>query len=153
MPKRRSQIEMTHDEIVDFLHGRHAMAIATIGPDGNIHQAAMWYGFLDDAPAMWTYAKSQKVRNLERDPRISGLVEDGDRYEELRGVELSGKGQIIGDPAVVVAVGTDIYGRYFGPVNEDTMPIVERMAAKRVAVRIEATRTVSWDHRKLGGVY
>jgi PPOX class probable F420-dependent enzyme len=153
MPKRRNQIEMTHEEIDEFLHGRHTMALATIGPDGNIHQTAMWYGFIDGAPGLWTYAKSQKALNLERDPRISGLVEAGERYEELRGVELAGRGELIRDLDVVVAVGREIYARYFGLVNDDTMPIVEKMAAKRVAVRLDVTRTVSWDHTKLGGTY
>lgn len=152
MPSRRQQIEMTHDEVVEFLNGRLTMAVATIGPHG-IHQTAMWYGFHDSAPALWTYAKSQKVRNLERDGRISGLVEDGDRYEQLRGVEVIGTGQIISDPDVVMSVGTQIYGRYFEAVTDDTRPIVQRMAAKRVAIRFDVARTVSWDHRKLGGTY
>jgi PPOX class probable F420-dependent enzyme len=153
MPKRRAQIAMTHDEIVEFLHEPLTMAVATMSPDGSIHQTALWYGFHDGAPAFWTYRKSQKVRNLERDPRISGLVEHGARYDELRGVELVGSGQIISDPEVVVAIGLDVYQRYTAPVTDDVIPVVEHMAAKRVVVRFDVDRTVSWDHSKLGGAY
>ena len=153
MPKRRQQIEMTESEIDEFLHGRETMSLATFKGDGTIHLTAMWYGFLDGAPAMWTYGKSQKARNLERDPRLTGLVETGARYDELRGVELVGTGELVRDPEVVRAIGFDIYERYFGSVTDDSVPIVEHMAAKRVGVRFEIARTVSWDHRKLGGAY
>ena len=109
MPKRRRQIEMTPSEIDDLLSGRHTMSVATMNWDGTVHLTAMWYGFHDGAPALWTYGKSQKVRNLERDPRMSGLVEDGVGYAELRGVELVGTGEIIRDHDVVLAVGLDVY--------------------------------------------
>ena len=88
MPSRRDLIRMTDEEVEQFLDGRHTMNVATIGPDGRIHLVAMWYGFLEGAPAFWTYGKSQKILNLRRDPRITALVEDGEQYEELRGVEL-----------------------------------------------------------------
>ena len=150
MPNRRQQIEMTPAEVDELLHGRRTMTVATMNWDGTVHLTAMWYGFLDGAPALWTYGKSQKVRNLERDPRMSGLVEDGVGYDELRGVELVGTGEIIRDPEVVVDVGLDVYRRYTAPVTEDTRPLVEQMGAKRVVVRFDVTRTVSWDHGKLG---
>jgi PPOX class probable F420-dependent enzyme len=153
MPSRRSSIRLTPEEVDEFIRGRHVMSIATTNPDGRIHLVAMWYGFLDGSPALWTYAKSQKVRNLERDPRLTCLVEDGEHYTELRGLELVGTGEIVRDPAVVLSVGLSVYGRYTGPVTDDVPPLVERMGAKRVVIRIDADRTVSWDHRKLGGGY
>src|SRR5215471_15063001 len=90
MPSRRDLIRMSDDEVEAFLHERQTMNIASYGPDGNIHLVAMWYGFLDGHPAFETFAKSQKVLNLRRDPRITVLVEDGDAYEHLRGVEIVG---------------------------------------------------------------
>jgi hypothetical protein len=150
MPKRRQQIEMTPAEIDELLHERHTMAVATMGPRGTIHQTAMWYGFHEGAPALWTYGKSQKVRNLERDPRMSGLVETGTAYNELRGVELVGSGRIITDPVVVLAVGLDVYGRYTAPVTDDAIPVVQQMGAKRVVVAFDVDHIVSWDHRKIG---
>src|SRR5690349_1299091 len=93
--KQRDVIKMTTEEIDEFLLGRHSMSIATMNHDGTIHVVAMWYGFLEGAIAIETKAKSQKVLNLRRDPRMTVLVEDGEYYEELRGVELVGKGEII----------------------------------------------------------
>ena len=83
MANVRDMIKMTAEEVDAFLHERHTMSVATIGPDGRPHVVAMWYGFLDGKPAFETYRKSQKVKNLERDPRMTCLIEDGDRYDQL----------------------------------------------------------------------
>ncbi len=145
---------MSDEEIDEFLRGRHTMSVATFGKDGAIHLVAMWYAFLDGKPAFWTYAKSQKIRNLRRDPRITLLVEDGDSYSQLRGVEITGRGTIIEDPETIVSLGMRIAERYQGIAPSDDMrPMIAKQAAKRVAVRIHPKRVVSWDHRKLGGVY
>jgi PPOX class probable F420-dependent enzyme len=150
---RRELIKMSPEEVDEFLSGRRTMNVATIGPSGHPHLVAMWYGFLDSKPAFWTYARSQKVVNLRRDPRLTCLVEDGDRYEELRGVELVGTGTIVEDREKVMELGENIYERYFGPVDDSSRPVIAQMGAKRVAVQIQVSRVVSWDHRKLGGVY
>src|ERR687898_3123317 len=96
--KRRDLIQMSHDEVVEFLGGRHTMDVATINHDGTIHMVAMWYGFIDKSPAFWTFGKSQKIRNLERNPQITALVEAGDTYQELRGGELGGRAELVPDP-------------------------------------------------------
>jgi PPOX class probable F420-dependent enzyme len=150
---RRDLIKMTDDEVEEFIHGRRTMSIASLGPAGRIHVVAMWYGFLDGAPALWTYGKSQKVANLQRDPRCTGLVEDGEDYAELRGVELVGKGRVIEDRDVVQRVGESVYGRYFGELNDAGREAVAVMGAKRVVVRLDVREVVSWDHRKLAGAY
>ncbi|MHB1502426.1 MAG: pyridoxamine 5'-phosphate oxidase family protein [Acidimicrobiales bacterium] len=150
---RRDLIRMTPDEVEAFLGGKHTMNVATLSPSGQPHLVAMWYGFLDGAPALWTYSRSQKVMNLRRDPRITCLVETGDTYDTLRGVELVGTGAILEDAAAITQVGQSVYSRYFGVVDELSRPIVERMGAKRVVVRIDVVSVVSWDHAKLGGVY
>lgn len=150
---RRDQVRMDDQEMGEFLAGRHTMSVATIGKDGRPHLVAMWYGFLEGDPAFWTYARSQKVANLRRDPRITCLVETGGSYEELQGVELVGQGTIISDEATRMTVAASVYERYTGPVTDDVRPLLEAMGAKRVAVRIAVDSTVSWDHRKLGGRY
>lgn len=150
---RRDLIRMTDEEVADFLAGRHTMNIATIGPDGQPHLVAMWYGFVDDAPAFWTYGKSQKVQNLRRDPRVTCLVETGEAYNELKGVELVGTGTILEDHDDVMAVGRSVYERYTGPFSGTELPALEQMGAKRVAVRIDVRKVVSWDHSKLGSKY
>ena len=150
---RRDQIRMTNDEVGDFLRGRHTLQVATIGPTGHPHLVAMWYGFLGDRVAFWTYGRSQKVVNIRRDPKMTCLVEEGDDYAELRGVELVGTAVVIDDPAEVQAVGESVYARYTAPVDDNARQIVKAMGAKRVAVALDVDRVVSWDHRKLGGTY
>ena len=150
---RRDQIKMSDEEIREFLAGRHTMNVATYNHDGTIHLVAMWYGFLGDAPAFWTYGKSQKILNLKRDPRITCLVETGDVYEQLMGVELVGTGVVLEDQETVQAIGRDVYTRYWGELNEAAAGGVAAMGAKRFAVRIDVEKIVSWDHSKLGGTY
>ncbi|MGZ4681400.1 MAG: pyridoxamine 5'-phosphate oxidase family protein [Acidimicrobiales bacterium] len=151
---RRDLIRMTDDEVEEFLNGRNVMNIATFGPDGNIHLVAMWYGFLNGNMAIETFAKSQKVRNVERDPRVTVLIEDGDVYEELRGVEIVGKAVIHADREPLMEVARNVVERYI-PVNDpaDIPAVAEAMANKRVAIEIVPDKIVSWDHRKLGGTY
>ncbi|HET6795468.1 MAG TPA: pyridoxamine 5'-phosphate oxidase family protein [Acidimicrobiales bacterium] len=150
---RRDQIRMTGQEVDEFLGGRRNMSVATIGHDGRIHMVAMWYGFIDDACAFWTYGKSQKIANLRRNPAITCLVEDGEEYSQLRGVELVGRGVVLEDRESVMAVGASVFERYTGPLDEQSRAALEVVGAKRVAVRIDVERTVSWDHGKLGGRY
>lgn len=146
---------MTDDEVREFLDGRHVMNIATHGPDGNIHLVAMWYGFTENGnPAFETYAKSQKVINLRRDPRITVLVEDGEQYEELRGVELVGTAIVHDDPDVLMGVARTVVKRYFAWNTEEELDLIAAgLANKRVAIEIVPEKVVSWDHNKLGGTY
>jgi PPOX class probable F420-dependent enzyme len=151
---RRDQIKMTPEEVEAFLQEQRTMSIATIGNDGRPHLIAMWYAFLDGVPCFWTFAKSQKIVNLRRDPRITCMVEAGDTYDQLRGVELIARANITDDEAEVIRFGVAEFERYQGiKVTEALLPQVQRMANKRVIVKIEVERVVSWDHRKLGGTY
>jgi PPOX class probable F420-dependent enzyme len=151
---RRDQIKMTPEEVDAFLQEQKTMSIATIGKDGRPHVIAMWYAFLDGVPCFWTFAKSQKVINLRRDPRITCMVETGETYDQLRGVELVAHADIVEDEAEVLRFGVAEFERYQNmKVSEAILPQVQRMANKRVIVKIEVERVVSWDHRKLGGRY
>jgi len=146
---QRATIKMSDAEIDAFLHERHSMSMATIGAGGRIQLVAMWYGFLDGDIAFETKAKSQKVQNLRRDKRLTVMVEDGTAYDELRGVELSGWGEIIDDRDELFKVGVSVFERYYGAYNDEMAPFVEQMLNKRVAIRLHADRVVSWDHAKL----
>ena len=150
---RRDLIRMTAEEVDAFLEGRRTMAVASLGPSGHPHVVAMWYGFHEGSPAIWTYGKSQKVLNLRRDPRVTCLVEDGEEYAELRGVELVGSARVLEDRETVQQVGESVYGRYFGELNDAGRQAVEVMGSKRVAVVVDVAQVVSWDHRKLAGAY
>ena len=147
---QRAEIKMTPEEVDAFLHERHTMSMATIGPGGRIQLVAMWYGFVDGDIGFETKAKSQKVQNLRRDPRLTVMVEDGESYDQLRGVELSGRGEIIEDPERLFRLGVSVFERYQGTYSEEMRPFVEQMLHKRVLVRLVADKVVSWDHRKLG---
>ena len=150
----RDKIRMTEAEVDAFLEEQRTMAIATIGANGRPHVVAMWYAFVDGALCFWTFAKSQKVVNLRRDSRITCLVEDGDVYANLRGVELVARAHISDDADEVLEFGLAESERYqHMPVNEAMIAAVKKMANKRVVVRIEVERVVSWDHRKLSGKY
>jgi PPOX class probable F420-dependent enzyme len=151
---RRDQIKMTEEEVDAFLHEQKTMSIATIGADGRPHLVAMWFTFVDGEIAFWTFAKSQKVLNLRRDPRITCLVEDGSEYNNLRGVELVARARITDNPEEVLRFGELEFERYQGvKVTDAIRPGVANMANKRVVVYVEVDKVVSWDHRKLGGGY
>jgi PPOX class probable F420-dependent enzyme len=147
---QRKAIEMTAAEVEAFLAERRNMTMCSISPDGSIHAVAMWYGFIDGAIAIETKAKAQKAVNLTRDPRLTCMFEDGDYYEELRGVELVGRAQIIDDPEKMWELGVNLFERYYGAYTEELRPMVEAMLNKRIVAKLEVERTVSWDHRKLG---
>ncbi len=150
---RRDQIRMSEPEVEAFLAGRHTMNVASFNHDGSIHLVAMWYAVLDGAPVFWTFGKSQKILNLQRDPRITLLVETGDEYAELMGVELVGQGEVITDHDAIMAIGEAVYVRYFGEIDDDVRPFVHATGAKRLGVRVKVDKVVSWDHRKLDGGY
>lgn len=151
--KRREMIRMSDAEVRAFLDGRHTMNVASVNHDGTIHLVAMWYAFVGERPAFWTYGRSQKVLNLQRNPQITCLVEAGEVYEDLRGVELVGSARIVTDRADVMSIGRSVFERYTGPWAVEVQPALEQIGAKRVGVVIDVDRIVSWDHRKLEGTY
>jgi PPOX class probable F420-dependent enzyme len=148
---QRTQIKMTDEEVTAFLAERRAMSMCTINHDGTIHAVAMWYGFLADGRiGIETKAKSQKVVNLRKNPTMTCLFETGDSYEELRGVELVGRAEVLEDEASLWEVGISVFERYYGAYSEEMKPFVEVMLRKRVIIALNVDRIVSWDHRKLG---
>jgi len=148
--KQRAQIAMSSDEIDAFLHGRHSMTMCTMNPDGNIHAVGMWYGFLEGAIAVESKAKAQKVVNLRRDPRITCMIETGDYYEELQGVSVIGSAEVVDDPDRMFALGVSVLERYYMPYTDEMRPAVTAMLNKRVVIKVNPIRVISWDHRKLG---
>jgi PPOX class probable F420-dependent enzyme len=142
---------MTSDEVSEYLDGTHALNVASFNHDGTIHLVAMWYAMDGDDVVFWTYAKSQKIRNLERDPRVTCLVESGETYDQLKGVELVGTAEIVSDREAIMDIGRKVVDRYQGPYTEDFEPFLQQVGAKRVGVRVKADRIVSWDHTKVEG--
>jgi PPOX class probable F420-dependent enzyme len=150
---------MSDAEIRSFLDEERVVTCATIGPGGRPHLMPLWYVVEEGRITAWTFGKSQKVRNLERAPRATLQVEAGrDQYAQLRGVMLECDVEIVRDPARVEAIGAALARRYGGLEPEAALPpqalaVVQKQVPKRVGLRFNPTRTVSWDHRKLGGVY
>lgn len=151
---RRAQIAMSANEQAAFVASQRVVVCATNGPRGWPHQMPLWYVVRDREVWAWSYAKSQKVRNLERDSRATLQIEDGDQYQELRGVMIEARATIHRDPELLVEFGTELMLRYGGDATgQDFMDAVRAQAAKRVALQFIPERVASWDHRKLAGVY
>ena len=151
---RREQIEMSDAEVQDFLAEQRVVTCATIGREGWPHLMPLWYTVRDGEVWSWTYRKSQKIRNLERDPRATIQVESGATYEELRGVMIESDPVIHRDADLVAEIGASILARYgTAALGEEFTDAVRVQAAKRVALQFVPVRVASWDHRKLGGVY
>jgi PPOX class probable F420-dependent enzyme len=153
MPSRRDQIAMTHDEVRAFLAERMVMQCATLGPRGLPHMVPLWYVPEGTELVSWTYAKSQKAKNLERDPRATVGVEAGVQYHELRGVTFECEVEVESEPERVETYGLRLFGRYAGELTPEIRAMVAQQAQKRVGMRFIPSRTVSWDHSKLGGAY
>jgi PPOX class probable F420-dependent enzyme len=154
---RRAQIVMSPEELRAFLDQEFTLTCATIGPGGRPHLMPLWYIREGDVIACWTYGVSQKVKNLERLPQATLQVEAGTKYEELRGVMFECDVEIVRDREAVLDIGVALAHRY-GHVPAGAPPELVRAGAlkrgaKRVGLRFRPTRTVTWDHRKLGVTY
>jgi PPOX class probable F420-dependent enzyme len=151
---RRDQIRMTDEEVLAFLDEQRTVVCATNGREGRPHLMPLWYVVRDGRLWSWTYAKSQKVRNLERDARATLQVEAGVDYEVLRGVMLETDVTIHRETDDVAALGVEIFTRYTGgELADDVREMVLTQATKRVAMEFVERTRVTWDHRKLGGTY
>jgi general stress protein 26 len=170
---RRDEIKLSEDEQRELLESERIVVVASLGRDGWPHLMPLWYVPRGEdvlapsrtarrqaggCPEIWiyTYAKSQKVRNLERDPRATLLIETGHEYGELRGVMIEADAEIHRDPETVFEMAKELTLRYadgLDSIEGDAAKALEQQARKRVAVRFEARRVRTWDHRKLGGAY
>jgi PPOX class probable F420-dependent enzyme len=147
---RRAQIVMAPEEVAAFLDEQRTVTCATLGRDGWPHLMPLWYVVRAGELWSWTYAKSQKVRNLERDPRCTLQVEAGSAYNELRGVMLKAECVLHRDLDAVTALGEEIARRYGGvDLDDGAREYVARQAAKRVGLQFQARESATWDHRKL----
>ena len=163
MASRREQIRMSDEEVVEFLDQEKTMICATNGVSGWPHLMPLWFVVRNTGPEAapelwaWTFAKSQKTKNLERDARASVQIEAGEEYQVLRGVMFETEVVIHREVDDVLALGMEIFARYTPGLEEglsdEVTEMIRGQAAKRVAFQFVEQRRVSWDHRKLGGVY
>jgi hypothetical protein len=153
---RRDQIRMTDAELAGFLDEQRTVIVATNGRDGWPHLMPLWYTVRASELWAWTYARSQKVRNLERHPRVTWQVESGTSYEALRGVMVKANVVLHRDVETVEAFGIELFSRYTGadPLPDAVAGMLRAQAPKRVALQfVAAEPAVTWDHAKLGGTY
>ncbi|HXE99540.1 MAG TPA: pyridoxamine 5'-phosphate oxidase family protein [Solirubrobacterales bacterium] len=152
---RRAQITLSEDEQRQLLESERVVVVSSIGVRGWPHSMPLWYVLRGGEIWIYTYAKSQKVKNLERDPRATLLVETGHAYHELRGVEIESEAEIHRDHELVFEVARELTSRYSegAAVEGEAAEALKAQARKRVAIRFEPKRVASWDHGKLGGVY
>jgi PPOX class probable F420-dependent enzyme len=152
---RRGEIQLTPDEQRDLLEDERIVVVSSLVPRGWPHSMPLWYVLRDGEIWIYTYAKSQKVKNLERDPRATLMVETGHEYFELRGVEIEAEAEIHRDLETTFEVGKELTVRYSegDEIDDAASEMLRQQARKRVAVRFVPERLASWDHRKLGGGY
>jgi PPOX class probable F420-dependent enzyme len=156
MPSRRGLIKLTENEQRELIESGRIVVVSSLGPRGWPHVMPLWYVPRDGEVWVWTYAKSQKVRNLERDPRATLLIETGTEYNELRGVQIEAEAELVRDTDRVVEFANELtirYGEGISSVEGDAAAGLEAQAPKRVAIHFHPRRIATWDHRKLGGTY
>jgi PPOX class probable F420-dependent enzyme len=145
---------MSPEEVAAFLDGQRVVVCATNGSRGWPHLMPLWYVVRGDDLWSWTYAKSQKVRNLERDPRATLQIEAGEQYHELRGVMIEARATVHRELELVSEFGAELFERYGGGGGgPEFLEVIRTQAAKRVALQFVGQRTATWDHGKLGGTY
>ncbi len=147
--KQRDRVAMTADEAAALLAGSRKLQLATINQDGTPHLVTMFYVMLGGRIAFWTYRASQKARNLARDPRVTCLVETGEEYFDLRGVQVAGLARLVEDPAGVLEIGRGVAGGLAGVPADAVDDYVAHAARKRVGFVVDPVKVISWDHRKL----
>jgi PPOX class probable F420-dependent enzyme len=153
---RRDQIQLSEAEIRELLDEERVAVVSSLGTRGWPHSMPLWFVPRDGVVWIWTYAKSQKVRNLERDPRATVLVETGREYSELRGAMIESEAVIHRDFETVLGFAEELTVRYaqgISSVEGDAKAALEAQAPKRVAISFPVLRMATWDHRKLGGTY
>jgi PPOX class probable F420-dependent enzyme len=154
MAKRRDAIRLTDEELWPFIDSRRSLQVATLGRDGAPHLTTLWFAIVDGKIAFETYSKSQKILNLRRDPRMAVLLEDGTEYNELRGVSMNGRAELVDEAAKVERYAAAVMKRNHPAISEEQAgDAAKRLANKRTAVVFHPEKIVSWDHSKLGGGY
>ena len=154
MAAGRDRVRLSEDEVQALLAENLKVQVASNGHDGTPHLTTLFYVVRDGRIAFWTYGRSQKIANLERDPRVSALVEDGTDYFELRGVTIRGRAEIVRDPAMILDIGAAVVTRMAGADSFEALgdigrATVEKQATKRVGVIIHPEHVATWDHRKM----
>lgn len=154
MPSRRDTIAMTEAEMWDFIETQKSIQVCTLNKDGSPHLTVMWFAVKDKTIVLETFTKAQKIVNLKRNPKMAVLLEDGEKYEDLRGVSINCEAELIDDYETVHALHVDVVVRNQpGVTAEQAEEFTREMSKKKTVIRVRPQKAMSWDHRKLGGIY
>ena len=146
----REKIRMDAEEIEEFIKEQKSLQVGTINSDGSIHLSTLWFAVVDDLIVFETYTSSQKVVNLERDPRITVLLEDGLEYNNLRGVMIKGTANLISEPTEVKQIAREVIKRNQPEIPDEMLDdAAASLAVKRTVVTVIPEKVISWDHRKI----
>ena len=146
----REKIRMGAEEIEVFIEEQRSLQVGTINSDGSIHLSTLWFAVVDDLIVFETYTSSQKVVNLERDPRITVLLEDGLEYNNLRGVMIKGVANLVSEPTEVKEIAREVIKRNQPEIPDEMLDdAAASLAVKRTVVTVVPEKVVSWDHRKI----
>ena len=151
---RRDLIRMTDEEMRHFIEEQKSLQVSCMGSDGWPHLTTLWFAVVDQKIVFETYTRSQKILNLQRNPNITVLLEDGLVYEELRGVMIKGNAILESEPEDVEKYAKAVMLRNQPEYGEELLSeAAKQMSFKRTAVIIEPNEVITWDHTKLGGTY
>ena len=146
----REKIRMDAEEIEEFIEEQKSLQVGTINSDGSIHLSTLWFAVVDDLIVFETYTSSQKVVNLERDPRITVLLEDGLEYNNLRGVMIKGTANLVSEPTEVKQIAREVIKRNQPEIPDEMLDAAAAsLAVKRTVVTVIPEKVISWDHRKI----
>jgi len=154
MAKRRDLVSMTEQEMWDFIATQKSIQVCTLNKDGTPHLTVMWFAIKNKTIVLETFTKSQKIMNLKRNPNMAVLLEDGSEYNDLRGVSINCKAELVDDYATVHALHVDVVVRNQpGVTSQQAEEFTREMSKKKTVIIVKPEKVMSWDHRKLGGVY
>ncbi|MFF7240987.1 pyridoxamine 5'-phosphate oxidase family protein [Streptomyces collinus] len=148
--RRGRKIMMTPGELDEFLTTQRTCRVATVSADGAPHVSALWFAW--DGSSLWLYSvvRSRRWAQLTRDRRVAVVVDSGEEYDQLRGVELAGRVEFVGEVPRTgeLCAELDTAETLFARKNFglDEMPHDGRHAW----ARLTPEKIVSWDFRKLG---
>ena len=146
----REKIRMDAEEIAEFVEEQKSLQVGTINSDGSIHLSTLWFAVVDDLIVFETYTSSQKVVNLERDSRITVLLEDGLEYNNLRGVMIKGVANLVSEPTEVKEIAREVIKRNQPEIPDEMLDdAAASLAVKRTVVTVVPEKVISWDHRKI----
>lgn len=139
---------LSTDDAHAFLDSRPGwITLTTLGRDGYPHSVPIGYFRLGDEVFIGCRHPTQKTRNVERDPRVSLLIESGSTMGDIKGLLIQGDADVITDDAERLRLAREA-ARQRGTADAD-LPM--QPAPGGAYIRVRPRRLISWDYGKSGG--